>query len=123
MLRSVSLSKEPSLQHHDEDERRHGQRADRVELAAQAANASQAIIKFWCAKEAVSKALGTGIRYSPREMVVTRFQPDSGVVTVRLEGAWTEAFKVFRGRDIGVTVRIVRDHALASCFIPSSMME
>ena len=91
------------------------------ELAAQAANASQAIIKFWCAKEAVSKALGTGIRYSPKEMVVTGFQADTGVLTIRLEGAWVEAFKGFKGRDINVTVRTVRDHALASCFIPASL--
>ena len=93
------------------------------ELAAQAANASQAIIKFWCAKEAVSKALGTGIRYSPKEMIVTGFQADTGVLTIRLEGAWGEAFKSFRGRDINVTVRTVRDHALASCFIPASLFD
>ena len=93
------------------------------ELAAQAANASQAVIKFWCAKEAVSKALGTGIRYSPKEMVVTGFQADTGLLIVRLEGAWVEAFKNFRGRDINVTVRTVRDHALASCFIPASLFD
>ena len=93
------------------------------ELAAQAANASQAIIKFWCAKEAVSKALGTGIRYSPKEMVVTDFQADTGTLTVRLEGGWAEAFKNFRGRDINVTVRTIRDHALASCFIPASLFD
>ena len=96
---------------------------DELELAAQAANASQAVIKFWCAKEAVSKALGTGIRYSPKEMVVTGFQADTGVLTVRLEGAWVEAFKSFKGRDINVTVRTVRDHALASCFIPASLFD
>ena len=93
------------------------------ELAAQAANASQAVIKFWCAKEAVSKALGTGIRYSPKEMVVTGFQADTGALTIRLEGAWVEAFKGFKGRDINVTVRTVRDHALASCFIPASLFD
>jgi len=93
------------------------------ELAAQAANASQATIKFWCAKEAVSKALGTGIRYSPKEMVVTQFLADEGVIKVRLEGAWVEAFKVFKNRDILVTVRTVRDHALASCFMPTSLFE
>ena len=93
------------------------------ELAAQAANASQAVIKFWCAKEAVSKALGTGIRYSPKEMVVTGFQADTGILTIRLEGAWVEAFKGFKGRDINVTVRTVRDHALASCFIPAALFD
>ena len=94
---------------------------EELELAAQAANASHAIIKFWCAKEAVSKALGTGIRYSPKEMVVTGFMADTGALTVRLEGAWIEAFKNFNGRNINVTVGLVRDHALASCFIPANM--
>ena len=96
---------------------------DELELAAQAANATQAVIKFWCAKEAVSKALGTGIRFSPKEMVVTDFMADSGLLKVRLEGAWVEAFKNFRGRDIGVQVRTVRDHALSSCFIPMSLFD
>ena len=81
------------------------------------------MIKFWCAKEAVSKALGTGIRYSPKEMVVTGFLADSGTLTMRLEGAWAEAFKAFKGRDVGVTVRTFRDHAIASCFIPASLFE
>ena len=94
---------------------------DELELAAQAANAAQAVIRFWCAKEAVSKALGTGIRYSPKEMVVTGYLADTGVVTVRLEGAWAEAFKNLKGRDISVTVKTVRDHALASCFIPATL--
>ena len=94
---------------------------DEMELAAQAANAAKALIRFWCAKEAVSKALGTGIRYSPKELVVTSYQPDSGALTVRLEGAWLEPFKAFKGRDIGVTVKTIRDHALASCFIPAAL--
>jgi phosphopantetheine--protein transferase-like protein len=96
---------------------------DELELAANASSASQAVIKFWCAKEAVSKALGTGIRYSPKEMTVTKFLPDSGVLTIRLEGAWLDAFKSFRGRDIEVAVRTIRDHALATCFIPSVLFE
>ena len=96
---------------------------EELDLAAHAANASQAVIKFWCAKEAVSKALGTGIRYSPKEMVVTGFLADSGTLTMRLEGAWAEAFKAFKGRDVGVTVRTFRDHAIASCFIPASLFE
>ena len=97
---------------------------DELELAAaSAANVSTAVIRFWCAKEAVSKALGTGIRYSPREMVVTSCQPDVGKLTMRLEGAWLEAFKAFRGRDIEVTVRTLHDHALAFCFIPATLFE
>lgn len=89
------------------------------ELAAEQINASQALIRFWCAKEAVSKALGTGIRYSPREMLITGYHAESGRLTVRLEGAWVDAFKNFSGRDIEVSVATMRDHALAFCFIPS----
>ena len=94
---------------------------DELDIAAGAADSSQALIKFWCAKEAVSKALGTGIRYSPKEMRVSGFIADTGAVQVRLEGAWAEAFKSLRGRDIDATVRIVRDHVLASCFMPASL--
>ncbi len=96
---------------------------EELELAANAANASQAIIRFWCAKEAVSKALGTGIRYSPREMRVADYQPDTGRIVVRLEGAWLDAFKKFRGRDIEVASRIMRDHALAFCFMPMTLFD
>ena len=96
---------------------------DELEIAAGAANASQAIIRFWCAKEAVSKALGTGIRWSPREMNVTDYQPDSGKLKVRLSGGWLGAFKKFRGRDIEVVSRVFRDHALAFCFIPVALFD
>jgi len=96
---------------------------DELELAARAASPAQAIIRFWCAKEAVSKALGTGIRYSPREMVVTDYQPGSGRIAVQLRGAWLEAFKVFTCRTIEVSSRLMRDHALAFCFIPASLFE
>ncbi len=92
------------------------------ELAAAAAQSSQALIRFWCAKEAVSKALGTGLRYSPRDIAVTGYHPDSGRMTVRLSGAWLESFKVFKGRDIQVSSRVLREHALAFCFIPSTLL-
>lgn len=94
-----------------------------LELAAQTINSSHAIIRFWCAKEAVSKALGTGIRFSPKEMVVSAYNPDNGSLKMTLTGGWVEAFKAFKGRDIDVTVRTFRDHALAYCFIPASLFD
>ena len=94
---------------------------DELELAAGAANASLAIIRFWCAKEAVSKALGTGIRYSPKEMTVSSYEPDTGKLTMRLNGAWGEAFRNLKGRDLPVTVRTMHDHALAFCFLSASL--
>ncbi|MCR5413147.1 MAG: 4'-phosphopantetheinyl transferase superfamily protein [Kiritimatiellae bacterium] len=94
---------------------------EELALAAKTTNAAQAIIRFWCAKEAVSKALGTGIRFPPKEMTVTDYLQDSGRMTVRLAGAWVEVFKNFRGRDITVATRAMREHALAFCFIPASL--
>ncbi len=96
---------------------------DEQELAAKALNPSQALIRFWCAKEAVSKALGTGIRFSPREMLISDYQAEEGTILVRLEGAWADAFKRLRGVDIPVTTRILRDHALAFCFISPSWLQ
>lgn len=97
--------------------------AEELELAAKSTNPAQAFLRFWCAKEAVSKALGTGIRYSPRELVISGYQPETGQIFARLHGAWVDAFKSFKGRDIPVTSRIMLGHALAFCFIPSSMFE
>jgi phosphopantetheine--protein transferase-like protein len=83
--------------------------------------AAQTLLRFWCAKEAVSKALGTGIRYSPKEMIVTAYEPGAGRLTMRLEGAWGEAFRNLKGRDLPVTVRTMHDHALAFCFFPAAL--
>ena len=91
------------------------------ELATRAADAPSAILRFWCAKESVSKALGTGIRYSPKELLIDSFLADTGEMEVRLSGQWLENFKMFTGRTIHVSSSIVRGHVLASCFIPASL--
>ena len=94
---------------------------EELELAVRAVNAPSAVIRFWCAKEAVSKALGTGIRYSPRELVVDAFQAETGEMAVKLTGQWLEPFKQFAGRAIPVSSTVVKGHVLASCFIPESL--
>ena len=94
---------------------------DERELAVRAVDAPSAMIRFWCAKEAVSKALGTGIRYSPKDMVVESFQAETGEITVSLRNQWLENFKMFTGRTISVSSTVVKGHVLASCFIPDSL--
>ena len=96
---------------------------EELAVAAKASNPAQIIIRFWCAKEAVSKALGTGIRFPPKELVVTGYDGETGRITCRLEGGWVEAFKIFKGRDIAVASKVLRDHALAFCFLPSALFE
>jgi phosphopantetheine--protein transferase-like protein len=94
--------------------------ADELELVLAASNTPSAILRFWCAKEAVSKALGIGIRYSPREMVINSFNPETGAMKMKLEGQWVEAFKQFKGVQLDISSCVVRGHVLATCFIAES---
>jgi phosphopantetheine--protein transferase-like protein len=48
------------------------------------ADRSEWVFRFWCAKEAVGKALGSGVPLDPRELAVTASDGQTGVVTVRL---------------------------------------
>jgi phosphopantetheinyl transferase (holo-ACP synthase) len=91
---------------------------EELNIAAGAVYAQNVLLRFWCAKEAVSKALGTGIRYSPKDMVVVSFNPATGEMAMRLREAWLGAFKEFTGRDIMISSTVVREHVLASCFLP-----
>lgn len=86
-----------------------------------AVDAPSATIRFWCAKEALSKALGTGIRYSPKDLVVESFQAETGEMSLSLRNQWLENFKMFTGRSIRVSSTVVKGHVLASCFIPESL--
>ena len=90
------------------------------ELAAESSDAPSTLIRFWCAKEAVSKALGTGIRYSPRELVAESFDPTVGDISVALRGQWLDAFKAFKGHPVRVKTSLVKGHVLASCFVPET---
>ena len=93
---------------------------EELELAANSSAAPSSLIRFWCAKEAVSKALGTGIRYSPRELAADFFDPAEGEISISLKGQWLEAFKAFKGRPVRVKTSLVKGHVLASCFIPET---
>ena len=96
---------------------------DELELAAESSDAPSTLIRFWCAKEAVSKALGTGIRYSPRELVVEAFDAADGELSVSLVGQWLDAFKAFKGRPVRVKTVVSKGHVLASCFIPETFFD
>ena len=95
--------------------------ADEKGLAESLPGSTNAYLRFWCAKESVSKALGTGIRYSPKDLLVSACDPESGRMEVTLKGQWLEAFRQFTGRPIPVRTSIVRDHMLASCVLPASL--
>ena len=91
-----------------------------LDLARESSSAQATLIRFWCAKEAVSKALGTGIRYSPREITAEFYDPVDGEISVSLNGQWIDAFKAFRGRPVRVKTAMVKGHVIASCFVPET---
>lgn len=94
-----------------------------LELAANTGDAPTAILYFWCAKEAISKALGTGIRYSPRDLQIISYNPAEGYLEIELTGQWLAPFKNLKGRKNIVQVSTYEGHAFASCILQASLFE
>jgi hypothetical protein len=67
--------------------------------------------------------LGTGIRYSPKELFAEFYDPAEGEISVSLGGQWLDAFKAFKGRPVKVKTAIVKGHVIASCFVPEMFFE
>lgn len=89
-----------------------------LEIATSTGSGPETMLRFWCAKEAISKALGTGIRFPPRELVIRNFDGDTGKLEIELTGQWLVPFKKFTGRANEVYTSIYRNHAFASCLLP-----
>lgn len=94
---------------------------EEMERAAQMRESPTALLKFWCAKEAISKALGTGIRYSPRDLHIVDADEEKGCVYIELLGQWLEMFKQFKGRKNIVHTSVYAGHAFASCLFSNTL--
>lgn len=92
------------------------------ELAATSGDAPAMLLRFWCAKEAVSKALGTGIRYSPIDLRVRSMDCLKGMLEVELMGGWLEPFPQFKGLRIPVRISTYANHAIAACILPAEQV-
>jgi len=57
-----------------------------VPAGAAEAQRSEWVFRFWCAKEAVGKALGSGVPLDPRQFAVVSADAQSGTVGVRAQG-------------------------------------
>ncbi|MFA5394216.1 MAG: 4'-phosphopantetheinyl transferase superfamily protein [Candidatus Ratteibacteria bacterium] len=64
--------------------------------------AEEWLVRMWCAKEAIGKALGTGIVYSPKEIVVVGLDTDSKRIDVELSGGRLQQFHQFSGKKLSV---------------------
>lgn len=89
-----------------------------MDLAAKTGEGPIAMLKFWCAKEAISKALGTGIRYSPQDLRITAADPVTGLLQIELMNQWLDAFKGLRGKKTAVQTAVFSGHAFAFCLLP-----
>lgn len=96
---------------------------EELELAVNTGDSPVTILRFWCAKEAVSKAIGTGIRFSPKDLCITSVDLSRGRLEIELRGQWLDAFKNFRGRKNVVYTSLYKDHTIASCLLPAVLFE
>lgn len=89
------------------------------ELATKSGDGPTAVLRFWCAKEAISKALGVGIRFAPTDLKIRDSDPATGMLGMDLCGAWAENFPMFRNTRIPIKTTVLFDHAIACCILPN----
>ncbi len=94
---------------------------DEQELAAQSGDGPATLLRFWCGKEALAKALGTGIRYSPSDLRVRSIHVETGRIEIELAGQWLDAFRPLQGRAFPVNTARIEDHILSTCVIPAAV--
>lgn len=88
------------------------------ELAAASGDGPGAIMRFWCAKEAFSKALGTGIRYSAADLRVREYEARTGRITIEAVSQWTQALSDLPGTRFPIQTALYQSHVFASCVLP-----
>jgi len=76
-------------------------------------------LRFWCAKEAVGKALGQGLVAGPRGVIIERLEADNGTVHARLSGAMAERFREFDGTTVVAHTRCDEDLIVATSVAPA----
>ncbi len=72
------------------------------------------VLRFWCAKEAVAKALGRGFLDGPHCIRIQAFDLKTGEVTVALQGKLVEAFTGFAGTGLMAYTAREGDYVIAS---------
>jgi acyl transferase domain-containing protein/phosphopantetheinyl transferase len=72
------------------------------------------ILRLWCAKEAIAKALGRGFLDGPHSVRIQAFDLRTGIVTVSLQGKLVAAFTDFVGTDLLAYTAREGDYVIAS---------
>ncbi len=91
------------------------------EIAAESGDGATALFRFWCAKEALSKALGTGLRYGAGDLCVRSLDQSTGKIEMEATKLWLNPFPHLRGLLIDVQTCLLDDILLAVCVINPNM--
>ena len=92
------------------------------ELAAESGEGATALFRFWCAKEALVKALGTGLRYGASDLLVRAYDRQTGRLTVEATRLWAQAFPVLRNLPIPVHSCLLDNLVLAVCVLDAALV-
>ncbi len=82
---------------------------------------SEWILRAWAAKEAVGKALGSGVPYNPRELAVQAVDAATGTVTLRASGKMLAAAGAADGSELTAETFRQGDHVLAIAALAGSI--
>jgi phosphopantetheinyl transferase len=72
------------------------------------------LTRFWCAKEAVGRALGRGLPYGPQSVLVQSIDTEGGVVTVTLGDKLASELPEFTGVPIAIYTTRHREFVIAT---------
>lgn len=90
-------------------------------IAAESGDGATALFRFWCAKEALSKALGSGLRYGPSDLCARTLDQNTGKVEMEATKLWLSPFPQLRDRKIDVQTCLLDDIILAVCVLNPSL--
>lgn len=91
------------------------------EIAAESGDCATTLFRFWCAKEALSKALGTGLRFGPADLCARAFDTSTGIISMEVTHLWLQSFPQLKGKTISVQSATIDNLAVAICILPPEM--
>jgi phosphopantetheine--protein transferase-like protein len=92
------------------------------EIAAESGESATALFRFWCAKEALAKALGTGLRYGASDLTVLSFDHRRGRIAMQPTRLWLQAFPQLRDTPLTVHTCLLDTLVLAVCVLDPAIV-
>ena len=75
------------------------------------------LAKFWCAKEAFCKALGSGMVCSPKDIVIKAIEDKTGKLLLEARQGWIKEFPFLEGKKIEAYASARGNLAIAACLL------